>query len=79
MKEMVIIYLVMSFIVFITTIKTWSDEAKYLASFPAGDIGYYIFPSDNYGKLTARHYIFVPSIIFIKAFLVLNGMLKRVL
>ncbi len=79
MKEMVIIYLIASFVVFITTIRAWTKEANYLASFPVGDIGYDVFPSDNYGKLTARHYIFVPSIIFIKAFLVLNGMLKRVL
>jgi len=75
MKEMVIMYLAVSFIVFVTTIRAWTKEANYLASFPIGDIGYYVFPSKNYNKFTMRHYIFAPSILFIKLFRAIKNML----
>jgi hypothetical protein len=66
MMHVIAAYLVVSFIVGVIDLIRMAHQEDELASYPVGDIGYYVFPT----KITGVHnWIFLPSWLVIKGWI----------
>lgn len=67
MLTLIIVYIVISIMIAIHTIRDWQKKEDELAYVPYGDLEYY--DTESMFRYYARHFIFFPSIMIIKGWI----------